>query len=82
MNSVSYDHRTVESSAWRKLRLATRALIRVRELAEDPKFKKAVLDELRKMGDQIDISPQSLFRNLESYSDRISHATFYCHAGR
>ncbi len=53
--SVSYDHRSVEFSDGIKLRFSTKALMRIGDLAQDPKFKKTVLDELREMGNEVDL---------------------------
>jgi hypothetical protein len=45
------------SSDRKKLRFSTKALMRVSDLAEDSKFKKPILDELKPLGKELDIQP-------------------------
>jgi len=57
LHSIMHENQTVESRGERRLAVATRLLIHITKLAEDEKFKKAVLDELRNQGNEHDLLP-------------------------
>ena len=55
--AVTRDARWIESDDGKGLRFSTRALIRISDLSEDPKFKKSILDEFKPLGNDLDLKP-------------------------